>query len=117
MSTNGESEYWLDQPKNVDLLIKVLIFACVVSVLLDFTYHKHGYFHFMEFFAFDAAFGFAAYVGLVTSAKGLRKLVMRDEDYYGDVTAQAEADAAAAAKPAGGDGHADDHADGGAHHA
>ena len=30
----------------------------------------------------DAVFGFAAYVGLVNSAKLLRKLVMRPEDYY-----------------------------------
>lgn len=92
----SEGEYWLDKPESVNLLIKILIAACVMSVLADFTYHKHAEFHFMELFAFDAVFGFAAYVGLVTAAKGLRKLLMRDEDYYGDVSAQAEADAEAA---------------------
>lgn len=110
----SEEEYWLDKPESVNLLIKLLIAACVISVLADFTYHKHAYYHFMELFAFDAVFGFAAYVGLVTSAKGLRKLVMRDEDYYGDVTAQAEADAEAGG-PGSGLGHGDE--EGGAPHA
>ena len=82
--TTGESEreYWLDKPSSINLIIKVLIAACVIVVLADFGYHKHGDFHFREWFAFDAVFGFAAYVFLVTSAKGLRKLIMRREDYY-----------------------------------
>ncbi len=100
----SEGGYWLDKPESVNLLIKLLIGACVIVVLLDFTYHKHAEFHFMELFAFDAVFGFAAYVGLVTSAKGLRKLLMRDEDYYGDVSAEA----AAAAERAGNGSNAPD---------
>lgn len=79
---DGERSYWLDQPENVNLLIKILIAAAVGVVLADLFYHKHGHFGFQEWFAFDAVFGFAAYVGLVNSAKLLRKLVMRGEDYY-----------------------------------
>ena len=77
-----EREYWLDQPENVNLLVKILIAACVVVVLADFGYHKHGHFGFQEWFAFDAVFGFVSYVGLVSVAKIFRKLVMRREDYY-----------------------------------
>ena len=77
-----EREYWLDRPSSVDLLVKLLIVACVIVVLADFGYHKHGHFGFQEWFAFDAFFGFAAYVFLVNSAKGLRKILMRGEDYY-----------------------------------
>jgi hypothetical protein len=73
---------WLDRPGSVNLIIKVLVAACVVSVAADFFYHKHADYHFQEWIAFDAAFGFLAYVGLVTAAKGLRKLLMRREDYY-----------------------------------
>lgn len=110
----SEGEYWLDKPESVNLLIKILIAACVMSVLADFTYHKHAEFHFMELFAFDAVFGFVAYVSLVTSAKGLRKILMRDEDYYGDVSADA-----AAAEERAGHGTRDSHGDqdGGAPHA
>jgi len=77
-----EHEYWLDKPSSVNLIIKILIAACVIVVLADFGYHKHGDFHFREWFAFDAIFGFSAYVFLITCAKGWRKLVMRREDYY-----------------------------------
>jgi len=81
---NEESneERWLDRPGSVDLIIKVLIASCVLTVLADFFYHKHGDYAFQEWFAFDALFGFLAYVGLVTAAKGVRRLLMRDEDYY-----------------------------------
>ena len=75
-------ERWLDRPENVNRLIMVLVAACIGTVLADFFYHKHGDFHFQEWFAFDAIFGFLAYVGLVTVAKGFRRLVMRSEDYY-----------------------------------
>ncbi len=78
----GERAYWLDQPENVNLLIKILIVVAVGVTLADFGYHKHGHFGFQEWFAFDAVFGFIAYVGLVNTAKLFRKLVMRDEDYY-----------------------------------
>ena len=73
---------WLDQPGAVDKIIWALCIASALTVFADLFYHKHGHFGFQEWFAFDAVFGFAAYVGLVNSAKLLRKLVMRDEDYY-----------------------------------
>jgi len=78
----AEEDRWLDRPSSVNLIIKILVAACVLSVLADFFYHKHGDYFFQEWIAFDAIFGFAAYVGLVTTAKGLRRLLMRDEDYY-----------------------------------
>jgi hypothetical protein len=79
---HAKDERWLDRPANVNRIIMVLVAACIGSVVADFFYHKHGDFHFQEWFAFDAIFGFAAYVGLITVAKGWRRLVMRSEDYY-----------------------------------
>lgn len=73
---------WLDKPGSVDLLIKILLIACMASVMADFFYHKHGDFRFQTYPGFDALFGFLAYVGLVNLAKAFRKLVMRREDYY-----------------------------------
>ncbi len=81
-SEASDDPRWLDKPGSVGLLIKILIAACTLTVAADFFYEKHGEFHFMEFTGFDAAFGFLAYVGLVTAAKRFRVLVMRDEDYY-----------------------------------
>jgi len=77
-----DDDYWLDRPSSINLIIKILVAACVVVVAADFFYHKHGDYSFQEWIAFDAAFGFLAYMGLVTSAKGVRKLLMRSEDYY-----------------------------------
>jgi hypothetical protein len=73
---------WLDRPSSISLIIKLLVAACALSVAADFFYHKHGDYHFQHWFAFDAVFGFLAYVGLVTAAKGVRRLLMRNEDYY-----------------------------------
>lgn len=103
----GEPTDWLDQPENVNRLIKLLIAACVIVVLADFGYHKHGHFGFQEWFAFDAVFGFVAYVGLVNAAKGLRKLIMRSEDYYdrpGDRPADRKDVVAGSAADPGADG-------------
>jgi hypothetical protein len=75
-------DYWLDRPSSINLIVRVLVIACIAVVLADFGYHKHGHFGFQEWFAFDAVFGFLAYVGLVSSAKGIRKLLMRSENYY-----------------------------------
>ena len=77
-----DEDYWLDRPSSISLIIKVLVAACVVVVAADFFYHKHGDYSFQEWIAFDAVFGFLAYVGLVTTAKGIRRFLMRSEDYY-----------------------------------
>lgn len=95
----GEPDYWLDQPANINLLIKILIASCVIVVGADFFYHKHGHFGFQEWFAFDAVFGFAAYVGLVNAAKLLRKIIMRDENYYGDSDAAPSSESASEGAP------------------
>jgi hypothetical protein len=77
-----ERRDWLDDPVNVDRIVKALGVACVLVVLADFFYHKHGHFGFQSLFGFDAVFGFLAYVGLVSVAKLWRRVVMRSEDYY-----------------------------------
>ncbi|MDH3628217.1 MAG: hypothetical protein OEV00_07675 [Acidobacteriota bacterium] len=60
-----------------------LLFAvCVVVLGADFFYHKHGHFSFENIFGFHALFGFTTFFGLVLVGKQLRKLLMRDEDYY-----------------------------------
>jgi len=81
-ATLNDDPRWLDKPGSVNLLIYILIAACSASVLADFFYHKHGEFHFQEFIGFDAIYGFVAYVGLVNLAKGVRILLMRNENYY-----------------------------------
>jgi len=77
-----ESKYWLDEPRNVRKLFWALCTVCAIVLVADAFYEKHGIFAIEDGFAFYAIFGFLAYVGLIFAAKGLRKLLMRGEDYY-----------------------------------
>lgn len=63
-------------------LVVTLYATCVGSLVVEPLVHRHGYFTVESWFGFYAALGFAAYCGIVYSAKLLRRLVQRPEDYY-----------------------------------
>ena len=73
---------WLDRPRSVDKIVRAVIGICLLVCLLDLFYDKHGHYSWEELPAFYAFFGFVSCVALVIAAKGLRKILMRDEDYY-----------------------------------
>ena len=77
-----DRKWWLDEPRNVTRIFVALIVVCVALLAADFAYHKHGHFDFELWFGFHAFFGFLAYSAIVFSAKLLRKLISRGEDYY-----------------------------------
>ena len=81
MSTEPR-KYWLDDRANVNKVVYALYILCAVLVALDFLGYKHTHFGFENWFGFYAFYGFVGYVGLVLTAKVLRTIVMRDEDYY-----------------------------------
>ena len=82
-TNRAEKVYWLDQPRNIDRLVHGLVVICALLVIADIFYHKHTHFAFEGWFGFFAWFGFVGCVGLVLLAKGMRRVVKRDEDYYG----------------------------------
>lgn len=59
-----------------------LVVICAAAVAVDAAHLRHGRFEWEETFGFYAAYGFVACVLLVVIAKGMRKILMRDEDYY-----------------------------------
>ena len=79
---NDKKEYWLDKPKNINKVVYLLYAVCAILLVSDLAYHKHDYFTFENWFGFYAWFGFLAYITIVMSAKLLRKLIKRQEDYY-----------------------------------
>lgn len=81
---NPKKRYWLDHSGNIDRLVYGLYAVCAALMLFDFFYHKHTYFPFENWFGFFGWFGFIACVALVLLAKQMRKIVKRDEEYYGD---------------------------------
>ena len=51
-------------------------------VVGDLIVHRHDAFGFAGWFGFYAAYGFFACVALVLTAKAMRRVLKRPEDYY-----------------------------------
>ena len=81
---SGERKYWLDEPKNVDKVFYATCLSCALVAAADLLTHRHLIFSVDALFAFYGIYGFLACVGLVLAAKELRKIIKRDEAYYGD---------------------------------
>lgn len=81
---------WVDKPGSDKILFWLLVAACVIVFLLDFTFKSKGYFDIEKAKGFYAIYGFVMFTGLIFAATGLRKIIKRDEDYYGDKSINAE---------------------------
>ncbi len=79
---NPSDASWFERPRNVNLMISVLIVASAIVVLAGLFDHPHAYFPLEETFGFQAWFGFAAFVAVVFLGRLLRLFVRREEDYY-----------------------------------
>ena len=66
----------------INFIVYALYAICAALFLVDVFYHKHGHFGFEEWLGFYAFYGFIACIAIVLSAIQLRKIIMRDEDYY-----------------------------------
>ncbi len=82
MKTYKDKSYWLDDQSNISKILYILYFVCFLLLIADFFYHKHTHFSFENWFGFFAWFGFLAYSCIIFSAKLLRKIIKRDENYY-----------------------------------
>ena len=83
MSEDGTNRtHWLERPGSVDKIIRFLGLICAAVVVADFFYEKHGHYSWEKFPGFYAFFGFVSCVALVLAARQLRRILMRDEDYY-----------------------------------
>ena len=81
-----------DYPANVQLVIRWFVYACIFLAVLDIAIYLLTFFHIVPHahhaFAIEGiplfypAYGFVACVLLVLVAKQLRRILMRDEDYY-----------------------------------
>lgn len=74
--------HWLETKRTGNRIFWGLVALCAALGLADFVYHRHTVFDFEAFPAVYGIFGFVACVFIVFAGIGLRKLIMRDEDYY-----------------------------------
>ena len=77
-----EPPRWLDDPRNVNRIVYALYAVCALLLVIDPLVEKHGPFAIEHWLGFYGIFGFVGCVFLVLAAKGLRRIVMRPEDYY-----------------------------------
>lgn len=77
---------WADKPENRRKVRIVLYVACVLLVAADFVVHRHVGMAAEKVPAFYAWYGFISLVAVVLSAKVLRMIVKRREDYYDDAS-------------------------------
>ena len=77
-----EKPRFLDNPRNVDRLLMLLYVACALLFAVDFVFHRHVVHPWEGIWGFYPIYGFVGIVVLVLLAKQLRRVVMRDEEYY-----------------------------------
>ena len=63
-------------------MIRNVLRKGTLLVVVDFLYHRHVYHSWERIPAFHALWGFVGLAFLIQASKGLRRLVMRPEDYY-----------------------------------
>ena len=74
--------WWLDRKENVKKVAYALYGVCAFVFLLDFVIHRHAELGADGTYGFYAIYGFVGSVFLVMSAKQLRRILKRPEDYY-----------------------------------
>ncbi|MDP6969535.1 MAG: hypothetical protein QGG88_10570 [Gammaproteobacteria bacterium] len=82
MSKQQEKSDFFDKPENISKILKVFYGVCILLVAADFIVHRHIYHSWENIPAFYAVYGFIGCVMLVIVAKAMRKVLMKEEDYY-----------------------------------
>jgi hypothetical protein len=78
--TPKDDKSWVE--RHGRLIFRALIGICVALLAAELFYEHHAHFEVDGLPGFYAVFGFLAFVFIVYADKGLRRLIMRDEDYY-----------------------------------
>lgn len=82
MSNEQNKPDFFDKKENIAKIIKVFYVICALLVVVDFIVHRHIYHEWENIPAFYAIYGFIGCVVLVLIAKLMRKVLMKEEDYY-----------------------------------
>ena len=77
-----EQQHLFDKPENIRRLLRILYLACALLLALDLIIHRHVIHAWESMWGFYGFYGFMACIGLVLTARQLRKILKRPEDYY-----------------------------------
>lgn len=78
----NNTKHYFDDPRNLKRVLRVFYVLCAGLWLIDLVIHRHVTHEWEAWTGFYALYGFVACVLLVLLAKWLRKIVMKDEDYF-----------------------------------
>lgn len=78
----AERRHFFEKPENLRWFFGAFYVLCAVLVALDFVVHRHAEHPWEHLLDFYPLYGFLGISVLVIAAKGLRRVVMRPEDYY-----------------------------------
>ena len=81
---SDEKKYYFDKSENVNFVLRIFYAICGLLVAADIFIHRHTIHSWEDIFGFYTIYGFVACVALVLTATQMRKILMRDEDYYDD---------------------------------
>ena len=84
MTQHGDDthEHWIFRRRTVDGAFWGLCLFCASLVLADVVFQWRAIIAFEAFPAIYSLFGFVSLAGIVFAGIGLRRVIMRDEDYY-----------------------------------
>lgn len=82
MSKPDEKTHFFDKPGNVQRVLRIFYACCALLLLAELFVHRHIETALEGLLGFYPLYGFIACVVLVLIAKQMRKVLMRDEDYY-----------------------------------
>ncbi len=87
----GRKLLWLDNVKNVDRIVYVLVAVCAALFAADFLYQKYVKLSVESIPGFYALYGFFMPVVLVICVRFTRRFLKRPEDYYAPKDVESEA--------------------------
>lgn len=79
-----DKKHLFDDPRNVKRLLLAIYAICAALVALDLLFLRKALNFWESLPGFYALYGFLGCTALVLVAKGMRKFLMRGEDYYDD---------------------------------
>lgn len=90
---------WADSAHAIQRLIIGLCVVCGILVVLDLIFHRHAYAPGEGLPGFYAVVGFVAFAFIVLAAGQLRKVILRNENYYAPFSVDSEEYPAAGLEP------------------
>lgn len=79
-----EKRHFFDKKEHIKGVLWAFYLLCAGLLIVDSFYHRHVTHEWERLWGFYAFYGFVACVILVLVAKGMRRFLMRSEEYYDD---------------------------------